>query len=230
VVLDDQIRSVATIQSRIDDSGRITGQGGEVEAQDLSLVLRAGALPARIEYLEERTVGPSLGADSIRQGSIAGLAGLAVVVAIMLFYYRRAGVNAVAALILNAVILIAALGYFGAVLTLPGIAGIILTIGMAVDSNVLIFERIKEELRAGKAIPAAIDTGFNKAFLTIIDTHVTTVVSCAFLFMFGTGPVRGFAITLVIGLMANVFTAIFVSKTLFEFSLARNRRMAALSI
>jgi preprotein translocase subunit SecD len=230
VVLDDQIRSVATIQARIEDSGRITGATNEQDAADLSLVLRAGSLPAKIEYLEERTVGPSLGADSIRQGFTAGMIGLLAVVMVMLVYYRKAGINAVLALVLNAIILMAALSYFGAVLTLPGIAGIILTIGMAVDSNVLIFERIREELRNGKAIPAAIDTGFGRAFLTIIDTHVTTVVSCAFLFMFGTGPVKGFAVTLVIGLIANVFTAVFVSRTLFDWSISRDRELKYLSI
>jgi len=152
------------------------------------------------------------------------------VVIAMLVYYKKAGINAVLALILNAFILLAALSYFDAVLTLPGIAGFILTIGMAVDSNVLIFERIREELRAGKGVIAAVDTGFNKAFLTIIDTHVTTVVSCAFLFMFGSGPVKGFAVTLVIGLIANVFTAVFVSRTMFDWTLGRQREVASLSI
>jgi preprotein translocase subunit SecD len=230
VVLDNQIRSVATIQSEISESGRITGQASQQEASDLALVLRAGSLPAGIVYLEERSIGPSLGADSIRQGFIAGLAGLAAVVAFMLVYYRSSGVNATVALILNAVVLLAALSYFNATLTLPGIAGIILTIGMAVDSNVLIFERIREELRAGKSIPASIDTGFKKAFLTIIDTHVTTIVSCAFLFMFGTGPVKGFAVTLVIGLVANLFTAVFVSRTIFDWELYRQPQMVRLSI
>lgn len=230
VVLDKQIRSVATIQSRIEDSGRITGQASEIEASDLALVLRSGSLPAGVVYLEERTVGPSLGLDSIRQGVIAGLVGLLAVVAVMLVYYRGSGVNATVALILNAVILIALLSYFGAVLTLPGIAGFILTIGMAVDSNVLIFERIREELRSGKAVIAAVDTGFSRAFLTIIDTHVTTVVSCAFLFMFGTGPVKGFAVTLVIGLVANLFTAVFVSKVIFDWHLSRQRQVVSLSI
>lgn len=230
IVLDGQVRSAPTIQSRIDDSGRITGAANEQEAADLSIVLKAGSLPAGITYLEERTVGPSLGADSIRQGFFAGLAGILAVIAFILFYYRKAGINATLALVLNAVILLALLAYFGAVLTLPGIAGVILTIGMAVDSNVLIFERIKEELRAGKAIPAAVDTGFGKAFLTIIDTHLTTIVSCAFLFIFGTGPVKGFAITLSIGLIANIFTAVFVSKSIFDFGIARNPRMAELSI
>lgn len=230
IILDGQVRSAPTIQSRIEDSGRITGAGTQQEASDLALVLRAGSLPAGIKYEEERTVGPSLGADSIRQGITAGLVGLAAVIATMLIYYKGAGVNAVIALILNAILLMAALGYIGAVLTLPGIAGVILTIGMAVDSNILIFERIREELRAGKGVVAAVDTGFNKAFLTIIDTHVTTVVSCAFLFMFGTGPVKGFAVTLVIGLIANLFTAVFVSRTMFDWHLNRQRQVTQLSI
>jgi len=230
VVLDNRIYSVATIQSRIEDSGRITGLSSEQEAADLSLVLRSGSLPAGIVYLEERSVGPSLGADSIREGIVAGLVGLAAVVLIMLIYYKRAGVNAVLALVLNTIILIAALSYFHAVLTLPGIAGIILTIGMAVDSNVLIFERIREELRTGKAIISAVDAGFSKAWWTIVDTHVTTIVSCCFLFLFGTGPVKGFAVTLVIGLFANVFTAVFVSKVIFDWELSRSRNLTELSI
>lgn len=230
IVLDNQIRSAPTIQSRIEDQGRITGASSQQDASDLALVLRAGSLPAGIVYLEERTVGPSLGADSIRDGLVAGAVGLAAVVLAMLVYYKKSGINAVIALILNAIILIATLSYFEGVLTLPGIAGVILTMGMAVDSNVLIFERIREELRAGKGIVAAVDTGFSRAFLTIIDTHVTTVVSCAFLFMFGSGPVKGFAVTLVIGLIANVFTAVFVSKALFDWSLARDRQLAYLSI
>jgi preprotein translocase subunit SecD len=230
IVLDGQIRSAPTIQSRIDDSGRITGAATEQEAADLAIVLRSGSLPAKIVYLEERTVGPSLGADSIRAGFVAGLAGLFAVIVAMLIYYRGSGINAVLALVLNALVLLAALAYFGAVLTLPGIAGVILTIGMAVDSNILVFERIKEELTAGKAIPAAVEAGFNRAFLTIIDTHVTTIVSCALLFIFGSSPVKGFAVTLVIGLVANVFTAVFVSKAIFEWSLYRNPRMARLSI
>jgi preprotein translocase subunit SecD len=230
VVLDNQIVSVATIQSKIEDSGRITGLGGEEEATDLSRYLRSGSLPAGVKYLEERSVGPSLGADSIHEGIVAGLVGLAAVILVMLVYYRRSGVNAVLALILNAIILMAAISYFNAVLTLPGIAGIILTIGMAVDSNVLIFERIREELRAGKGVVAAVDAGFSKAWWTIVDTHVTTVVSCAFLFLFGEGPVKGFAVTLVIGLIANVFTAVFVSRTIFDYELRGQRQMEALSI
>jgi len=230
VILDNQIRSVATIQSRIEDSGRITGQSNEMESSDLSLVLRAGSLPAGIVYLEERTVGPSLGADSIRQGVTAGLTGLFLVIVVMLVYYRKSGVNAVIALLMNGLITIACLGYFGAVWTLPGIAGMILSLGMAVDSNVLIFERIREEMRAGKGVVAAVSAGFERAFLTIIDTHVTTVVASAFLFMFGTGPVKGFAVTLVIGLIANVFTAVFVSRAMFDFSLYRQPNVQRLSI
>jgi preprotein translocase subunit SecD len=230
VVLDDQIVSVATIQSKIEDSGRITGLGSEEEAVDLSRYLRSGSLPAGVVYNEERSIGPSLGADSIHQGMMAGIIGLLAVIAVMLIYYRRAGLNAVLALALNTVILLAAVSYFHAVLTLPGIAGIILTIGMAVDSNVLIFERIREELRTGKSVVAAVDTGFSKAWWTIVDTHVTTVVSCAFLFLFGEGPVRGFAVTLVIGLIANVFTAVFVSKTIFDYELSHTRQLQELSI
>jgi preprotein translocase subunit SecD len=230
VVLDNQIVSVATIQARIEDSGRITGLGGEEEAVDLSRYLRSGSLPAAVTPNEERSIGPSLGNDSIHQGIIAGIAGLMAVIVVMLVYYKRAGVNAVLALVLNTIVLLAAVSYFHAVLTLPGIAGIILTIGMAVDSNVLIFERIREELRSGKSVIAAVDAGFGKAWWTIVDTHVTTVVSCAFLFMFGEGPVRGFAVTLVIGLVANVFTAVFVSKTIFDYELSGQRQLTELSI
>jgi preprotein translocase subunit SecD len=230
IVLDHKVESAPVIQSRIDDSGRITGRFGQQEANDLALVLRAGALPASIRYLEERTVGPSLGADSIRHGFQASVVSLLVVLIFMVVYYRLSGVNAVVALLLNLVILLAALAYFGAVLTLPGIAGVILTIGMGVDSNVLIFERIREELRAGKVAVNAVDLGFKRAFLTIIDTHVTTVVSAIFLFVFGTGPVRGFAVTLTIGLVANLFTAVYVSRVIFEWHLAKMARQEALSI
>jgi preprotein translocase subunit SecD len=230
IVLDKTVLSAPTIEAKISDTGRITGAASHEDAADLALNLRAGALPASVEYLEERTVGPSLGADSIRAGMVAGIAGVAAVVVVMLVYYRRSGINATLALILNAIILIAALSYFDAVLTLPGIAGCILTIGMAVDSNVLIFERIREELRAGKAVVAAVDAGFRKAFLTIVDTHVTTVVSCAVLFLFGTGPVKGFAVTLVIGLLANVFTAVFVSRTIFDWELGMQTQSVKLSI
>lgn len=231
IVLNDQIKSAPSIRNRISDSGEITGNFTKQEAEDLGLVLRSGALPAKVVYLEERTVGPSLGADSIRQGINASLLGLALVVFVMLFYYRFSGVNAVIALILNLVILLTGLALFGATLTLPGIAGVILTIGMAVDSNVLVFERIREELRAGKLVSSAVDTGFEKALVTIIDTHVTTIVSAAFLYFFGTGPVRGFAVTLTIGLLANLFTAVYVSRSIFLWQINRGgRRAETLSI
>jgi protein-export membrane protein SecD len=230
IVLEKHVYSAPVIQSRIEDQGRIDGNFSQESAHDLALVLRAGALPASIKYLEERTVGPSLGADSIRHGVQASVLSLLVVMVFMVFYYRLSGVNAVLALILNLVILLAALAMFGAVLTLPGIAGVILTIGMGVDSNVLVFERIREEIRNGKSSSAGVDAGFDKAFLTIIDTHVTTVVSAFFLFIFGTGPIRGFAVTLTIGLIANVFTAIYVSKTIFQYHLTKMDRQAELSI
>jgi preprotein translocase subunit SecD len=230
IVLDHRVYSAPVINGRIDDSGMIEGSFSQETAHDLALVLRAGALPASIKYLEERTVGPSLGADSIRHGVQASVLSLVVVMLFMLVYYRLSGGNAVLALILNLIILLAVLALFGAVLTLPGIAGVILTIGMGVDSNVLVFERIREELRNGKSPGSAVEAGFSKAFLTIIDTHVTTVVSAFFLFLFGTGPIRGFAITLTIGLIANVFTAIYVSKTIFQYHLAKMDRQAELSI
>ena len=230
IVLDHQVYTAPVINSRIEDSGVIEGNFSQESAHDLALVLRAGALPASIKYLEERTVGPSLGADSIREGVRASLASLLVVMIFLVIYYRLSGVNAVVALILNLVILMAFMAYAGAVLTLPGIAGVILTIGMGVDSNVLVFERIREELRNGKANASAVGLGFDRAFLTIIDTHVTTVVSAIFLFLFGTGPVRGFAVTLVIGLIANVFTSIYVSRAIFDWHLSRMERQAQLSI
>ena len=230
IVLDGKVLEAPVIHSQISDQGVIEGAGTQEEASDLGLNLKAGSLPASVIFLQENTVGPSLGADSIQNGFAAGIAGVLAVIVAMLIYYKRSGINAVLALILNAVILIACLSYFDAVLTLPGIAGIILTIGMAVDSNVLIFERIREELRAGKTVIPAVDTGFSKALLTIIDTHVTTIVSCAILFLFGTGPVKGFAVTLVIGLIANVFTAVFVSKFIFDWELSRPKPVTALSI
>jgi preprotein translocase subunit SecD len=226
IVLNGKIKSAPTVQGQISDSGEITGNFSQQEAEDLGLTLRSGALPAGIKYLEERTVGPSLGADSIRQGIIASVVGLGLVVLFMLFYYRFSGVNAVVALVLNLIILLAGLALFGAVLTLPGIAGVILLIGMAVDSNVLIFERIREELHAGKIVHSAMSTGFDKALVTIIDTHVTTIVSAAFLYFFGTGPIRGFAVTLTIGLLANLFTAVYVSRTMFLWTLNRGGRKA----
>jgi len=230
IVLDHQVYSAPVIQGRIDDNGEITGNFNQDSAHDLALVLRAGALPASIKYLEERTVGPSLGADSIRQGVRASIGSILVVMIFLVFYYRLSGVNAVVALFLNLLILVAFMAFAGAVLTLPGIAGVILTIGMGVDSNVLVFERIREELRNGKTPAAAVEQGFDKAFQTIIDTHVTTIVSAIFLFLFGTGPVKGFAITLVIGLLANVFTSIYVSRAIFDWNLSRRGRQEALSI
>jgi preprotein translocase subunit SecD len=230
IVLDNIVISAPTIQSAISDQGTITGAGSVEDAQDLALTLRAGSLPAGVKVIEERTVGPSLGVDSIRRGLTAGIVGLALVVASMLLYYRGAGLNSVLALFLNTIITIAALGYIDATWTLPGLAGLVISIGMAVDSNVLIFERIKEEMRGGKAIPASIAGGFDRALVTIIDTHVTTVVASAFLFVFGTGPVRGFAVTLVIGLIANLFTAVFVSRAIFDLQILRHPRLATLSI
>jgi len=230
IVLDHKVNSAPVINGRIDDRGMIEGSFSEQSAHELALVLRAGALPASIKYLEERTVGPSLGADSIRHGVQASVLSLMVVMLFMVVYYRLSGGNAVLALILNLIILLAFLALSGAVLTLPGIAGVILTIGMGVDSNVLVFERIREEMRNGKSAAAAVDSGFDKAFLTIIDTHVTTVVSAAFLGFFGTGPIRGFAITLVVGLVANIFTAVYVSKTIFQYHLTKMDRQAELSI
>lgn len=230
VVLNGEAKSVAFIQSQITDSGQISGRFTKQSAEDLALTLRSGALPAKIEYQEERTVGPSLGADSIRAGVMASVGGLAFVIIFMLFYYRGAGVNAVVALVLNMVLTLAALIVLDATLTLPGIAGLILSIGMAVDSNVLIFERMREELRAGRLVKDAVSVGFDKAFITIIDTHVTTIISAAILYLYGSGPIRGFAVTLVLGLLINLFSAVFVSRTIFMWLLERNPNMKKLSI
>jgi preprotein translocase subunit SecD len=216
VVMGGRVKEVATIQSAIRDSGEITGSFTPDEVEILSKMLRTGALPASLKPLENRTIGASLGADSIRQGVRAAIVGVLVVMAFMLFYYRSSGINADVALIFNLIILLGVLGFWGAALTLPGIAGVILTIGMGVDSNVLIFERIREEVRAGKAASAAVDQGFAHAWVTIVDTHVTTIVSAAILFVFGSGPVRGFATTLTVGLAANLFTAVFVSRVIFD--------------
>jgi preprotein translocase subunit SecD len=216
VVLGGRVREVANIKSAIRDSGEIEGTFSEDEVQTLSKMLRTGALPASLNYLEDRTVGASLGADSIKQGITAAIVGVLLVMIFMLVYYRGSGVNADLALILNLVILLGFMGFTGATLTLPGIAGVILTIGMGVDSNVLIFERIREEVRAGKAPSAAVDQGFAHAWVTIVDTHVTTIVSAAILFLFGSGPVKGFAVTLTFGLAANLFTAVFVSRVIFD--------------
>ncbi|HYH86336.1 MAG TPA: protein translocase subunit SecD [Pyrinomonadaceae bacterium] len=231
VVLNDRVKSAPFIKSQITDTGQITGNFTKDSANDLALTLRSGALPAKLLYLEERTVGPSLGADSIRAGVTACLVGLALVVLTMVIYYRWSGINAVVALLLNTVLTLGGLIIFDATLTLPGIAGVILGIGMAVDSNVLIFERIREELQSGKTVASAIDMGFARAFVTIIDTHVTTIVSSLFLFVFGTGPIRGFAVTLILGLLANLFTAVYVSRTIFIWELSRKQgRVETLSI
>jgi preprotein translocase subunit SecD len=229
IILDNRVISAPVIQSRITDQGQITGGFDQQRAQDLALVLRSGALPAPMDFLEERTVGPSLGADSIREGVTAAVGGLVLVMVFMLFYYRLAGLNALTSIIANLLILLGMMAYLGATMTLPGFAGFILTIGIGVDSNVLIFERIKEELAAGKAVKAAINAGFDRVWWTIVDTHVASLIAAAFLFQFGTGPIRGFATSLAIGLAANVFTAIFVSRTMFEIVLTR-RRAATLSI
>ncbi|MDE1163669.1 MAG: protein translocase subunit SecD [Acidobacteriaceae bacterium] len=230
IVLENKVREVATIQSAIRDQGRITGGFSQQQADDLSLMLRTGSLPASIKYLETRTVGPSLGAASIHQGVMAAVAGLVAVLVFMLIYYKGAGINADLALLLNLVILLGFMGFTGATLTLPGIAGVILTIGMGVDSNVLIFERIREELRLGKTSAQAIQDGFDHAWKTIFDTHVTTIVSAGILFIFGTGPIKGFAVTLVFGLAANLFTAVFVSRVIFDYLLEKRGRTAPLSI
>ena len=231
IVLDNRVREVAVIKGEIRDQGNIAGGGiTEQYAKDLSMLLRTGALPASIHFLQESTVGPSLGSDSIHQGVVASIAGMLAVMVFMLIYYRGAGINADLALFLNLVILLGFMGYSGATLTLPGIAGVILTIGMGVDSNVLIFERIREELRAGKAPAAAVDQGFAHALTTIIDTHVTTIVSAAILFIFGTGPVKGFAVTLTFGLIANFFTAVFVSRVIFDAHLSRKLHGEPISI
>jgi preprotein translocase subunit SecD len=216
IVLDNKVVSAPNIHSQITDSGIIEGTFTTQQASDLALVLRSGSLPASLTTLEERTVGPSLGRDSIRQGVTASAIGFGLLIVGILIYYKGAGVNAVLALLLNLVILLGMMAYFKATLTLPGIAGIILTLGMAVDTNVLVFERIREELREGKTARAAIDQGFSRAFGTIIDTHLTTIISALFLFQFGTGPIKGFAVTLLIGLGASVFTAFFVSKMIFD--------------
>jgi preprotein translocase subunit SecD len=231
VVLENKIREVASIRTEIRDTGSISGGGfTDQSAKDLAMLLRSGALPASLHYLTESTVGPSLGADSIRSGVKAAIAGMVAVLIFMLVYYRGAGINADVALIMNLVILLGFMGFSGSVLTLPGIAGVILTVGMGVDSNVLIFERIREELRNNKAPAAAVDQGFARAWTTILDTHVTTIVSAIILFFVGSGPVRGFAVTLTFGLLANLFTAVYVSRVIFDAVLSRKQRGEALSI
>jgi preprotein translocase subunit SecD len=230
IVLDNRVISAPNIETQITDRGRITGSFTVQQASDLALVLNSGSLPASISTQQEETVGASLGADSIRHGVLACIIGFVAIMGFMLVYYHGAGINADIALILNLLILLAVFNYIGATLTLPGIAGVILTVGMGVDSNVLIFERIREELRAGKAVGPAVDGGFGHAFTTIIDTHVTTVVSAAILFTFGTGPIKGFAVTLTIGLVANLFTSVYVSRAIFDWELTKRTAGQALSI
>jgi preprotein translocase subunit SecD len=229
IVLDGRVVSAPVIKSRIKDNGIIEGRFTQTEVDDLVTTLNSGALPASITYLAELTVGPSLGRDSIKEGLRAGVVGTSLVVITMLLVYNLSGVNAITALVLNVLLLFGGMGLFHSTLTLPGIAGIILTIGMAVDANVLVFERIREELRAGRTVRSAIDFGFSRALTSIIDTHVTTLISAVFLFQFGTGPIKGFAVTLWIGLLASLFTAVFVSRWIFDFVLSR-RKVAALSI
>ena len=231
IVLDGNVHSAPVIRERI-PSGRaqITGGFTTEDATDLAIVLRAGALPAPVQVLEERTVGPSLGADSIRRGLLSTLTAALAVVIFMLIYYRLSGLIADLALALNLVILMAAMAAFHATLTLPGIAGVVLTIGMAVDTNILIFERIREELRAGKTVRSAIDAGFARAFRTVIDTHVTVLVSAAILYQFGTGPVKGFAVSLAIGILASLFTAVFFTRLIFDLIYMGSRRVASVSI
>ncbi|GGH03030.1 protein translocase subunit SecD [Silvibacterium dinghuense] len=231
VTMDNKVQEVAVIHDQIRDQGNIGGGNMTNEtANDLAMLLNTGSLPASLHYLQESTVGPSLGADSIHQGVMASIVGMLAVMIFMLIYYRGAGINADLALFLNLVILLGFMGYTHSVLTLPGIAGVILTIGMGVDSNVLIFERIREEIRAGKSPSASVEQGFGHAWTTILDTHVTTIVSAIILFIFGTGPVRGFAVTLSFGLFANLFTAVFVSRTIFDANLNRKGRGEAISI
>ena len=230
IILDGKVQSAPSLEEKISSEGRIHGSFTPEEVQNLCLILRSGALPAQLNYLAERTIGPSLGADSIRSGVLASVAGLVMVSLFMLVYYKFSGVNAVVALIFNLVILLGMMAYAGAVMTLPGIAGFVLTMGIGVDSNVLIFERIKEELEAQRGVRAAINAGFGRVFLTLVDTHLSALISAAFLFQFGTGPIRGFAVTLFFGLASNLFTSVFVSRTLFELALARRQQVAELSI
>jgi len=226
IILDNKVISAPRVEDKIPamSGGIIRGRFTLEEAEDLVVVLRAGALPAGIRYLEERTIGPSLGADSVRQGLIAGLVAIFSVMAFMIIFYRLSGVNAIVALILNVVILFGALAYFRAALTLPGIAGIILSIGMSVDANVLIFERIKEEKALGKSVLNSIATGFSRAFTAIFDSNLTTIISALFLFQFGTGPIKGYATTLTIGLLANLFTAVFVSRLIFDLAVPKTSK------
>ncbi|MGE5246667.1 MAG: protein translocase subunit SecD [Betaproteobacteria bacterium] len=230
IILDGRVQSAPRIDSRITTDGRITGSFTQEEVANLSLILRSGALPATLTYLEEQTIGPSLGADSIRSGVIASMVGLLLVMFFMLGFYRLSGVNAVVALLMNLIILLGLMAYIGAVMTLPGIAGFVLTMGIGVDSNVLIFEHIKEELEKGRGVRASINSSFSRVLILLLDTHISALIAAAFLFQFGTGPIRGFAVTLSVGLLSNLFTSTFVSKTLFEMALSQRQQVATLSI
>ena len=231
IILDNRVVSAPVIEGPITQAdAQITGTFSQQEVADLSLVLRSGALPASLTYMEERSVGATLGEASVRSGVRASIAGLILVGLFMLAYYKLAGINAVLSIALNLMILMGFMAYMGAVMTLPGIAGFILTIGMGVDSNVLIYERIREEIANGKGARQAVAAGFDRVFVTILDTHVASLIAAGFLFQFGTGPIRGFATTLFFGLISNVFTAVFVSRTLFEISLSRRPGTARLSI
>jgi preprotein translocase subunit SecD len=224
IVLDDTVYSAPVIRERISGgSAQISGSFTEQEATDLAIVLRAGSLPAPVQIMENRTVGPSLGQDSINQGIMSILIGSIMVILAMLIYYRLSGLVANVVLILNIVFIMAMLSIFGATLTLPGLAGIVLTVGMAVDANVLIFERIREELRLGRTARAALEAGFEKAKLTIIDANITTLIAALVLFQFGTGPVKGFAVTLSIGILSSLFTAVIVSRLIFDYYLSRSK-------
>ena len=227
IILDNRVESAPRIEGRIAGEGQIYGSFTQQEAADLALVLRSGALPASLDYLEQEEIGPSLGRDSIIAGVTASVAGLIFVAIFMLVYYKAAGFNAIVSIVMNLIILLGFMAYLGAAMTLPGIAGFILTIGMGVDSNVLIFERIREELAAGKSARQAVAASFDRVFVTILDTHIASLIAAAFLFQFGTGPIRGFATTLFFGLIANVFTAVFVSRTMFETILSRKPAGAA---
>jgi preprotein translocase subunit SecD len=224
IVLDGRVHSAPRIDGRITTDGSIHGGFTPQQAQDLALILRSGALPAPLTYLSQQTIGPSLGADSIRRGALASALGLLLVIGFMLAYYRQSGVVAALALVLNLVILLGLMACVGAVMTLPGIAGFVLTMGIGVDSNVLIFERIKEELEVGRTVSASIRAGFARVFLTLLDTHIAALIAAAFLFLFGTGAIRGFAVTLSLGLVSNLFTSTFVSRTLFELALIRKEQ------
>jgi SecD/SecF fusion protein len=224
IILDGKVNSAPNIRERIPNGdASIHGSFTIEQSKDLAIVLRAGALPAPVRIAEERSVGPSLGSDSIREGLKAGLIGSALVVVFMLIYYQLSGVIAIAALALNVVYVVASLAGFGATLTLPGIAGLVLTVGMAVDTNVLIFERMREELRNGKSVRQSVELGYNRAFRTILDAHLTTLISALFLFQFGTGPIKGFAVTLSIGLIANMFTAVLFTRMIFDAMLGRGK-------